>query len=96
MEIITNTGLGLLRMMPLILLFYVPALPGMAILRERGGGYRVKAGMWFALGFGAIVAVQLLMTSATVFQAAQTLGLSLVYIAAALVLAALTVYRLAD
>jgi hypothetical protein len=96
MEIVTDIGLGFLRMLPLVLLFYVPALPGMALLRERGGGYRIKAGLWFAFGFGAIVATQLLMTSATVLQAAQTLGLSLVYIAAALALAALTVYRLAD
>ncbi len=96
MEIVTDIGLGFLRMLPLVLLFYIPALPGMALLRERGGGYRIKAGLWFALGFGAILATQLLMTSATVLQAAQTFGLSLVYIAAALALAALTVYRLAD
>lgn len=91
-----NIGIGLLRLMPMILLFYVPALPGMVLLRERGGGYRIKAGLWFALGFGSIVLVQLTMTTRTVFEAAQALGFSLVYIAVALALAAFTVYRLAD
>lgn len=96
METLTNIGIGALGLMPGILLFYVPALLGMVLLRERGEGYLVKAGLWFALGFGVIVATQLLMTSASMLQAAQTLGLSLVYIALALALAAFTVYRLAD
>jgi hypothetical protein len=96
METITNIGIGLLRVMPIVLLFYAPALPGMALLRERGGGYRVKAGLWFAIGFGTIVATQLLMTGPSVLQAAQTVGISLFYIAVALALAAFTVYRLSD
>ena len=96
METLTIIGIGLLRLMPVILLFYIPALMGMALLKERGGGYRIKAGLWFALGFGSIVLVQLTMTSPSALQAAQTIGFLVVYIAAALALAAFTVYRLAD
>lgn len=96
MDLLADIGIGALRLLPMILLFFIPALPGMVLLRERGSGYRIKAGLWFALGFGSIVAVQLLMTSDSALQAALTLGLSLVYIAAALALAAFTVYRLAD
>ena len=93
---ITNIGIGFLALMPAILLFYVPALMGMALLRERGEGYLIKAILWFAIGFGVIIGTHLLMTSPSLLQAAQTLGLSVVYAAAALALAAFTVYRLAD
>ena len=96
METLTNIGIGMLRLMPFVLLFYIPALMGMALVKERGGGYRIKAALWFALGFGSIVLVQLTMTSPSALQAAQTLGFSVVYIAAALALAAFTVYHLAD
>lgn len=96
MDTLTNIGIGLLRLMPVVLLFYIPALVGMALLKERGGGYRIKAGLWFVLGFGSIVLAQLTMTPRTFLQAAQALGFSGVYIAAALALAAFTVYRLAD
>ncbi len=96
MEILTNIGIGFLALVPMVLLFYIPALMGMALVRERGEGYRIKAGLWFALGFGLIVAAQLLMMGPSALQAAQTLGLSVVYAAAAIALAAFTVYRLAD
>jgi hypothetical protein len=50
----------------------------------------------FTLGFGVIIAVQLLLRSVSAAQVIAALGLSLVQIAAALALAALTVYKLAD
>ena len=85
-----------MRLVPLILAFYVPALVGMVLLKERGESYKVKAALIFILGFGGIVAVQLLLRSGSTLQVAQTVALSLVQIAAALLLAALTVYKLAD
>jgi hypothetical protein len=81
MDTLLNIGVGILRLIPLILLLYVPALLGMATWRERGAGYRLKALLWFVVGLGMIVAV---------------IGLSLVQVAIALGLARLTVYRLAD
>ena len=89
-------GVEVLRLVPLILALYIPALLGVAIWRERGEGYRAKALLTFALGFGAVVAVQLVFRSVSAAQVAATIGLSLVQIAAALALAALTVYKLAD
>jgi hypothetical protein len=95
-ELLLKIGVEVLRLVPLILAFYIPALLGVALWRERGEGYRVKAILTFTLGFGAIIAVQLLFRSVSAVQVATTLGLSLVLIAAALALAALTVYKLAD
>ena len=95
-EIFLKIGVEVLRLVPLILALYIPALLGVAIWRERGEGYRAKASLTFALGFGAIVAVQLIFRSVSAAQVAATIGLSLVQIAAALALAALTVYKLAD
>jgi hypothetical protein len=91
-----NIGVGILHLIPLILVFYIPALIGMAIWSERGEGYRVKAILWFAIGFGAIVALHVLFRSVSAVQVAEVLALSLLQIAVALVLARLTVYRLAD
>ncbi len=85
-----------MRLVPLILAFYVPALVGMALLKERGESYKAKATLIFVVGFGGIVAVQLLLRSASALQVSQTLVLSLLQIAAALFFAALTVYKLAD
>lgn len=85
-----------LRLVPLILAFYVPALIGMALVKERGEGYGAKAALVFAFGFGALVAVRLLFRSVSLLQVAEVVGISLVQIAAALLLAALTVYKLAD
>ena len=91
-----KVGVEVLRLVPLILALYIPALMGVAIWSECGEGYRAKALLTFALGFGAIVAVQLVFRSVSAAQVAATIGLSLVQIAAALALAALTVYKLAD
>ena len=96
MDTFIGVGIELLRLVPLIIAFYVPALLGMAILKERGESYRVKTALVFLVGFGGIVALQLLARSASTLQAAGTIGLSLVQIALALLLAALTVYKLAD
>ena len=93
METMLDIGVGILRLIPLILAFYIPALLGMATWSE---GDRVKAILWFALGFGAIVAVQVLFSSVSAVQVAGVVGLSLVQIAVALCLAALTVHKLAD
>ena len=82
--------------MPLILIFYVPALLGVATWKERGEGYKVKAALWFAIGFGSVVFVHLLFRSVSAVQVLSTLGLSLFQIAVALALAAFTVYKLAD
>ena len=96
METLLKLGIEVLRLVPLILIFYVPALLGVVIWKERGEGYRAKALLTFALGFGAIIAVQVLFRSVSAMQVAVTVGLSLVQISAALALAALTVYKLAD
>lgn len=85
-----------MRLVPLILAFYLPALMGLAILKERGESYKVKAALVFLIGFGGIVGLQLLLRSTSTLQVAQTIGLSLVQIATALLFAALTVYKLAD
>ena len=96
METLLKLGIEVLRLVPLILIFYVPALLGVVIWKERGEGYRAKTLLTFALGFGAIIALQVLFRSVSAMQVAATVGLSLVQISAALALAALTVYRLAD
>ncbi len=96
MDTFIGFGIEVLRLVPLILAFYVPALMGVAILKERGESYKTKAALIFLVGFGGIVGLQLLLRSASALQIVQTMGLSLVQIAAALLLAALTVYKLAD
>jgi TctA family transporter len=96
METFIGFGVEVLRLVPLILAFYVPALVGLVILKEREERYKVKASLVFLVGFGGIVALQLLLRSASVLQVVGTIGLSLVQIAAALFFAALTVYKLAD
>ena len=96
MDALLNIGVGALRLVPLILLMYIPALLGMATWSERGAGYRIKAILWFVIGFGAIVAVHVLFRSVSAVQIAEVIGLSLVQIAVALCLASLTVRRLAD
>ena len=85
-----------MRLVPLILAFYIPALMGMALVNERGESYKIKAALVFAVGFGGIVALQLLLRSTSALQVTQTVVLSLLQIAVALFFAALTVYKLAD
>ena len=96
METFLGFTVEALRLIPLILAFYIPALSGMALIRERGEGYRVKAALVFLAGFGGIVALQLLLRSVSTLQAVETIGLSLVQVAVALLCAAFTVYKLAD
>jgi len=96
METALDLGVGILRLIPLILAFYIPALFGMATWSERGEGYRIKAILWFGIGFGTIVAVHILLRSVSAVQVAEVIGLSLIEVAVALYLAALTVRKLAD
>ena len=96
MDTFIGFGIEVLRLVPLILAFYVPALMGLVILKERGESYKIKAALVFLLGFGGIGGLQLLLRSASTLQVTQTIGLSLVQVAAALLFAALTVYKLAD
>ena len=96
MEDALDVVVVVLRLVPMILAFYIPALIGTVIWRERDAGYRVQALLWFAVGFGLLTVVYIIFTSTTAPQVATTLGLSVVQILAALVLARLTVYRLAD
>jgi hypothetical protein len=96
MDTLLDVVVWILRLIPLILLLYIPALLGMATWSERGEGYRIKAMLWFAIGFGAVVALHVMMRSASAVQTAEVIGLSLVQVAMALFLARLTVYRLAD
>ncbi len=85
-----------MRLIPLILVFYIPALIGTVIWKEKGEAYRVKAAIWYGLGFGGIVVIHVMLRSVSAIQVAQTLTVSLVQVAVALALAAFTVYRLAD
>jgi uncharacterized membrane protein len=85
-----------LRLVPLILVFYIPSLMAVATWKERGEGYKVKAASWLALSCAAVLLVQLLVRSVSALQVAATVGISLAQLAVALVLAALTVYKLAD
>jgi len=96
MDTVIGIGVEVLRLVPLILAFYLPALVGLATLKERGESYKVKAALVFLIGFGGIVGLQLLLRSTSTLQIGQTIGLSLVQIATALLFAALTVYKLAD
>lgn len=96
MDTLIGLGVEVLRLVPLILAFYVPALMGIAILKERGGSFKVKAALVFLIGFGGIITLQLVLRSVSTLQVAETIGLSLVQIMAALFFAALTVYKLAD
>ena len=96
MNTFISFGVEVLRLVPLILAFYVTALLGVVLLKEHGEGYKVKAAVVFLVGFGGIVALQLLLRNASVLQVAGTVGLSLVQIATALIFAVLTVYKLAD
>lgn len=69
---------------------------GVAIWRERGESYKTKAALMFAVGFGGIIFIHLVFRGVSALQAVEVIGISLVQIAAALALASLTVYKLAD
>lgn len=96
METLLRFGIDVLRLVPLVLLFYVPALMGVAIIRERGEDYRIKAALMLAAGFGIILGVHLLLRSVSVEQVLTTIAVSVAQMAVALLLAAFTVYKLAD
>jgi uncharacterized membrane protein len=96
MDAVINILVEILRLVPLILVFFIPALFAMAIWRERGESYKVKAILMLTVSCGLVVFVQLVLRSVSATQIAATLAVSLVQIAAALSLAALTVYKLAD
>ena len=96
METLIGFGIEILRLVPLVLVFYVPALIGVVLLKERGESYRIKIVLVFLVGFGGVVALQLLLRSASTLQTIETVLVSLVEIVAALFFAALTVYKLAD
>ena len=96
METFLRFGIDVLRLVPLVLLFYIPALMGIAILKERGEDYKMKAALMLAAGFGVILGVHLLLRSVSVEQVITTIAVSVAQMAVALLLAALTVYKLAD
>ncbi len=96
MDTFISIVVEVLRLVPLILAFFIPALLGMALLREGGEGYKMKATLVFLIGFGSIVGIQLLIRSVSTLQMLTTLGISLTQIAIALLIAAFTVYKLAD
>jgi len=96
MDSLIGFGIEVLRLVPLVLVFYVPALMGVVLLKERGESYRVKVVLAFLAGFGGVVALQLLLRNASALQTIETVLVSLVQIGAALFFAALTVYKLAD
>jgi hypothetical protein len=96
MDTLVSISVEALRLVPLVLAFYIPALLGVAILKERGEAYRLKAAVLFAAGFGLILAIQLLLRSVSAAQVAGTLSLSAIQIAVALACAYITVYKLAD
>jgi len=95
-EDVLDVVVVVLRLVPMILAFFLPAMIGTVIWRERDAGYRVQALLWFAVGFGLLTVVYVVFTSTTAPQVATTLGLSVVQILAALILARLVVYKLAD
>lgn len=96
MSIVLEVLINILRLVPLIMIFFIPSLFGMATLRERGESYKVKAGLWFGIGLFGVLTVELVLRSVSFVQVASTVGTSVLQFAVALGLAALTVYKLAD
>ena len=96
MDNLIGLAVEILRLVPLILAFYIPALLGIAIFKEHGEGYRFKAALVLSLGLGGILFLRLGFRSVSASQVVGALSVSVVQIALALVLAALTVYKLAD
>ena len=96
MDAFLSVAVEVLRLVPMVLAFFIPALIGMVLLRERGEGYKTKAVLVFLLGFGSIIGIQLLIRSVSTLQVLTTLGTSLAQVLIALLIAAFTVYKLAD
>lgn len=96
METLLSVVISVLKLVPLVMVFFIPSLFGMATLRERGEAYKVKAGIWFTIGLVGVVTVELIFRSVSTVQVASTVGMSLLQFAVALGLAAFTVYKLAD
>ena len=96
MDTLISVAVEILRLVPAILAFFIPALLGMALLKERGEGYKAKAILVFLVGFGSIIGIQLLIRNVSTLQVLATIGVSLTQVAAALLIAAFTVYKLAD
>lgn len=96
MEDVLDVLVFVLRLVPMTLAFFIPAMIGTVIWRERDAGYRVQALLWFVVGFALLTLVHIVFTSSSAPQVAVTVGYSVIQILAALVLARLTVYRLAD
>ena len=96
MEDLLDVLVWVLRLVPMTLLFFVPAMIGTVIWRERDAGYGLQAFLWFGIGFALLTGVHIVFTSTSAPQVAATVGLSVVEILAALVLARLSVYKLSD
>lgn len=96
LETFLRLGIDILRLVPLVMVFYIPALLGSVLMREKGVGYRKKASIVFAGGFALILGVSLLIRSVSVEQVLATIGVSVLQMAVALLLALFTVYKLAD
>jgi hypothetical protein len=95
-EALLDVLVWVLRLVPMTLLFFVPAMIGTVIWRERDAGYGLQALLWFGIGFALLTVVHIVFTSTSAPQVAATVGLSVVEILAALVLARLIVYKLSD
>jgi D-alanyl-lipoteichoic acid acyltransferase DltB (MBOAT superfamily) len=95
-EVVLDILVWILRLVPMTLLFFVPAMIGTVIWREKDAGYRLQALLWFVVGFALLTVVHIVFTSTSAPQVAATVGFSIIEIIAALVLAHLTVYRLSD
>ena len=95
-DTLVGFAVEVLRLVPLVIAFYVCALVGVAIYKERGESYAVKSTLVLALGFGLILAFRFLGATGSAAELSLAAIVSLLQIAAALALAALTVYKLAD
>lgn len=96
LETALRIGIDILRLVPLVLIFYIPALLAAAIFREKGENYRTKAALMFGGSFVAVLVILLLVRSVSVEQVLQTVALSTLQMVVALLLAWATVYKLAD
>jgi len=96
MDTLIGIAVEVLRLVPLILAFFIPALLGMALLKERGEGYKTKAILVFLIGFGSIIGIQVLIRNVSTLQVLTMIGVSLAQAVVALLIAAFTVYKLAD